>query len=187
MQWISVKSLRWMVLVIAVVFAGSGMPVFAQGTSGSLTGQVSDPTGAAVTGATVTLINLGTNYQQTETTNGSGIYLVRPVEPGNYALTIVATGFSQYRQTGIVIHANEAATQDVHLKVGAESESVNVTANAELINTSTAELGMTVNSSSVSQLPLNGRDPSTLVWLAPGVVNANLGNSYTQSGFSFPN
>ena len=86
-----------------------------------------------------------------------------------------------------MIHANEAATQDVQLKVGATGETVSVTADAELINTTTPELGMTVNQASVTQLPLNGRDPSTLVWLAPGVINANMGNSYTQSGFSFPN
>ena len=64
---------------------------------------------------------------------------------------------------------------------------MSVTADAQLINTTTPELGMTINESSVSELPLNGRDPGTLAWLAPGVINANLGNSYTQSGFSFPN
>ncbi len=187
MQLMSAKSLRLLVLVIAVALAASGVLTFAQGTSGSLTGQVSDPSGAAVVGASVTLTNLGTNYQQTETSNGSGVYLIQPVEPGNYALSIVAPGFAHYRQTGIVIHANEAATQNVLLKVGATGETISVTADAELINTTSPELGMTVNSSSVTQLPLNGRDPSTLVWLAPGVINANLGNSYTQSGFSFPN
>ncbi|HTW81771.1 MAG TPA: carboxypeptidase-like regulatory domain-containing protein [Terracidiphilus sp.] len=180
-----IRRLRTLML-FAFVFVVSAFAA-AQGTSGSLTGLVSDPTGAAVAGATVTLVNLGTNFQQTETTNGIGVYLISPVEPGNYSLKIVAAGFAEYRQTGIVINANEAATQDVKLKVGAVGQTVSVTADAELINTTTPELGMTVNESSVSQLPLNGRDPSTLVWLAPGVINANMGNSYTQSGFSFPN
>ncbi len=187
MQSISARSLRALLLMVAVTIVGFGMLAYGQGTSGSLTGQVSDPSGAAVVGATVTLTNLGTNYQQTEKSDGSGVYLIQPVEPGNYVLAIVQSGFAQYKQTGIVIHANEAATQSVHLKVGATGETVSVTADAELINTTTPELGMTVNQASVTQLPLNGRDPSTLVWLAPGVINANLGNSYTQSGFSFPN
>lgn len=185
MQWISAKSLRALVLVIAVAL-GSGVLVFAQGTSGSLTGQVSDPSGAAVVGATVTLTNLGTNYQQVENSNSAGVYLIRPVDPGNYSLDIVATGFAQYKQTGIVINANEAATQDVHLKIGAKGETVNVTADAELVNTSSAQLGMTVNENSISSLPLNGRDPSTLVLLAPGMINAQThGGEGIQSGFSF--
>ena len=187
MRSISTEILRSLLLVLVITLVGFGEVAFAQGTSGSLTGQVSDPTGAAVVGATVTLTNLGTNYQQNEKTNSIGVYLITPVEPGNYSLMITAPGFAQYMQTGIVIHANEAATQDVHLKLGATGETVSVTADAELINTTTPELGMTVNQASVTQLPLNGRDPSTLVSLAPGVINANMGNSYTQSGFSFPN
>jgi hypothetical protein len=187
MQSIRAKSLRALKLLIAGCLVGSGVFACGQGTSGSLTGQVSDSMGAAVVGATVTLTNLGTNYKQTEQSSSAGVYLIQPVEPGNYSLAITGPGFANYRQTGIVIHANEAATQNVTLKVGAVGQSVSVTADTELINTTTPELGMTVNETSVTQLPLNGRDPSTLVWLAPGVINANLGNSYTQSGFSFPN
>lgn len=174
-------------LILAMLAAGCGMRVHAQGTSGSLTGEVTDSTGASVPAATVTLTNLGTNYSQIQKTDGMGVYLLKPIEPGSYSLTISAPGFTKYVQTGIVIHANEYATQDVHLQVGATGETVSVTADAELINTTTPELGLTVNQTSVTQLPLNGRDPSNLVWLAPGVINANMGNSYTQSGFSFPN
>jgi Carboxypeptidase regulatory-like domain len=187
MQSISAKSMRALVLVMTGVLFGFGVLAYGQGTSGSLTGLISDPTGAVVAGASVTLTNLGTNYVQAVNSDATGVYLIKPVEPGNYSLRISATGFAKYVQTGIVIHANEYATQDVHLKVGTTGETISVTADAELINTTTPELGMTVNESSVSQLPLNGRDPSNLVWLAPGVINANMGNSYTQSGFSFPN
>jgi Carboxypeptidase regulatory-like domain len=187
MQAIGVKRMPSWAFAIATLLWGLHIPVFAQGTSGSLTGQVSDPTGAVVPGATVTLTNLGTNYTQTEKADSAGIYFLRPLEPGVYSLTITAPGFDKYVQTGIVIHPNQYATQDVSLKVGATGATVNVTADAELINTTTPELGLTVNQNSVTQLPLNGRDPSTLVTLAPGVINANLGNSYTQSGFSFPN
>src|ERR1700744_2942605 len=127
MQSISARSLRALLLMVAGTLVGFGMLAYGQGTSGSLTGQVSDPSGAAVVGATVTLTNLGTNYQQTEKSDSSGVYLIQPVEPGNYALAIVASGFAQYKQTGIVIHANEAATQSVNLKVGATGETVSVT------------------------------------------------------------
>ena len=86
------------------------------------------------------------------------------------------------------MNANLYATQNVHLKVAtASAETVSVTADAELINTTSAELGMTVNEQSVTELPLNGRDPSTLALLAPGMVDAGkAGVIWAQSGFSFP-
>jgi hypothetical protein len=91
-------------------------------------------------------------------------------------------------QKGIVINVNLYATQDVHLKVAtAKGETVNVTADAELINTTSAELGTTVNEFSVTELPLNGRDPSNLVLLAPGMISATAhGGEGIQGGFSFP-
>ena len=103
MQLISAKSLRALVLVILVAFVGSGVLVYGQGTSGSLTGQISDPTGAAVADATVTLKNVDTDYLQTATSNNAGVYLLKPVMPGNYTLTIAAKGFAAYVQKGIVI------------------------------------------------------------------------------------
>jgi outer membrane receptor protein involved in Fe transport len=158
-----------------------------QGTGGSLTGQVSDSTGAAVAGATVTLINIGTNYQQTAKTDGSGSYLIRPVDPGAYMLQIDAASFARYQQKGIVIHISQNVTQNVTLKVGAVGQTVSVTADAELVNTTSAELGMTVNETSVAQLPLNGRDPSSLVLLTPGTANVIMhGGEGIQTGFSFP-
>ena len=188
MQSISAKSLRALVLVIAVALVGSGLIAYGQGTAGSLTGQISDPSGAAVINATVTLKNVDTDFLQTATSNNSGVYLLKPVMPGNYTLTIAAKGFAAYVQKGIVITANLYATQDVHLKVAsAGQETVTVTADAELINVTSAELGSTVNEAAISGLPLDGRDPSSLVLLASGTVNVlNHGGEGIQTGFSFP-
>ncbi len=187
MQFIGAKCLRALLLVF-VALATCGAFVYGQGTSGSLTGLVSDPSGAVVSGATVTLTNLGTNYAHAVKTDNTGVYLIKPVDPGNYSLKINAQGFEGYVQTGIVIHANEYATQDVHLKVGATGETVSVTADAELVNTTSAELGSTVNEAAISELPLNGRDPSSLVLLAPGTDNVlQHGGEGIQTGFSFPN
>jgi hypothetical protein len=167
---------------------GSGSLVNAQGTSGSLTGQVTDPTGAAVAGATVTLTDVDTNYSQTLKTDATGVYEFKPLQPSNYTLSISAPSFAEYVQKGIVIHANLYATQNVQLTVAkAKGETVNVTADAELIDTTTPELGMTINQDSVSELPLNGRDPSTLALLSPGMVDATkAGIVWSQSGLSFP-
>ncbi|SPE26871.1 Cna B domain protein [Candidatus Sulfotelmatomonas gaucii] len=187
MQSIGAKCLRALMFVV-VALACCGVFVYGQGTSGSLTGLVSDPSGAVVSGATVTLTNLGTNFAQTVRTDNTGVYLIKPVEPGSYSMKINAQGFAGYVQTGIVINANEYATQNVHLKIGSTGETVSVTADTELINTTTAELGSTVNEAAISELPLNGRDPSSLVLLAPGTDNVlQHGGEGIQTGFSFPN
>lgn len=157
-----------------------------QGTSASLTGQVTDTMGAVIPNATVSARNMDTNLVQTGTTNGNGVYLISTLPPGKYSLSVQAKGFTRYLQTGITLSVNVASTQNVALKPGSTTETVTVASNAELINTTTPELGMTVNEESISQLPLNGRDPSTLVFLAPGVVNASYGVGYLQSSLSFP-
>ncbi len=189
MHLVNARHLRVLLAVVFAVLLGSSALSFAQGTNGSLTGQITDPSGAAIPGATVTLTNVGTNYAQSISTDSTGVYLFKLVPPGNYALTVASPGFAEYVQKGIVINANLYATQNVHLQVAtAKGETVSVTADAELINTTTAELGTTVNEYSVTQLPLNGRDPSALALLAPGMVDGvNKLGFVVQGGFSFPN
>ena len=184
-QLFSAKHLRNLLLVILV---GSGLLVYGQGTSASLTGNVTDPSGAAVPGATVTVTNIGTNLTQSVKTDSVGTYLLRPLPIGNYTLTIEAAGFARYVQKGITLTVDLAATQDVRLKVGTgKSETISVTADAELINTSSAELGTTINQAAISALPLDGHDPSSLVFLIPGSVDVQAhGGESIQTGFSFP-
>jgi hypothetical protein len=185
-RFIHAKQVRALLLVILVGLAGFA---YGQGTSASLTGNVTDPAGAAIAGAAVTVTNIDTNSTQSAKTDSVGTYLIRPLPIGNYTLTIEAAGFARYVQKGIILTVNQAATQDVRLKVGAgKSETISVTADAELINTTSAELGSTINEAAISELPLNGRDPSGLVLLAPGTVNViGHGGEGVQTGFSFPN
>ena len=180
--------LRALVIVAMVGAFGFATASHAQSTYGSLTGQVTDPTGAALADASATLTDVGTSYSQTANTDSTGVYQFKLVSPGAYSLTISARGFAEYVQTGIVINANQYATQNVAMKVAtAQGQVVDVTADTELINTTTPELGMTVNSQSVTDLPLINRDPSTLALLAPGMVDAaKAGVVWAQSGFSFP-
>src|SRR5580692_5043552 len=179
-------------LILALVFLGGGA-AFGQGTSASLTGQVVDNSGSVVPGATVTATNTDTGLAQTATTNGEGIYLIAPLPPGHYKLTVEARGFERYVQTGVELSVNVNSTQNVALKTGSVQETVTVFENAELINTTTPELGTTVNEAAITQLPLNGRDPSSLVLLAPGTVGVVGGGGSgfggqpgVQAGFSFP-
>jgi hypothetical protein len=187
-QLINAKHVRALLLIILVGLAGSGLLAYGQGTSASLTGQVTDPAGAAVAGATVTVTNTGTGLTQSVKTDSVGTYLVRLLPIGNYSLAIETAGFDRYLQTGIELTANLAATQDVRMKVGSgKTETISVTADAELINTSSAELGTTVGEAAISELPLDGRDPSMLVLLAPGTANVKQrGGEGIQSGFSLP-
>ena len=175
-------SINRLMLVSVLMLCYGGTLAFGQGTSASLTGQITDATGAAVTGATVTAKNTGTNLAHTTTSNAVGVYTIAPLPPGNYTLTVEAKGFARYVQQGIVLGVDISATQDVSLKTGSTQETVTVIENAELINTTTAELGTTVNEAAISQLPLNGRDPSSLVFLAPGTTNVIGGTGGGQGG-----
>ena len=188
MGFVKGKNVRAVLLIILVGLVGSGFLVYGQGTSASLTGQITDPSGAAVAGAVVTVTNIDTNFAPSVKTDGAGNYLVRPLPIGNYTLAIDAAGFARYVQKGIVLTVGLAATQDVRLTVAAgKAETIAVTADAELINTTSAELGSTVNEAFISALPLDGHDPSSLVFLIPGSVNVqSAGGETIQTGFSFP-
>src|ERR1700690_950389 len=184
---------RLLLVSILVMLCLCGTTALGQGTSASLTGQVTDSSGAVVPGVTVSAKSTDTNLVQTATSDGEGIYLISPLRPGHYTLIVEGKGFERYVQNGIELFANLAATQNVALKTGSVQETVTVVENAEMINTTTPELGTTVNEAAVSQLPLNGRDPSSLVFLAPGTVSV-VGNGGSgmggqpgvQAGFSFP-
>src|ERR1700678_3588254 len=173
-------------LILVLLLGGS--TALGQGTSASLTGQVTDNSGATVPGATLTATNTDTSLAQTVTTNGEGIYLIAPLPPGHYKLTVEVRGFERYVQTGIELSVDVNSTQNVVLKTGSGQETGTGFENAELINTTTPELGTTVNEAAVTQLPLNGRDPSSLVFLAPGTTSvlAGGGQPGIQAGFSFP-
>ncbi len=123
MQRISAKNLRALMLAIAVCVFTAALS-WGQGTSGSLTGLVTDPTGAVVPQASVVLTNTGTNYTQAVKTDATGVYLLKPVEPAGYSLKIEASGFAKYVQTGIEIHASQNVTQNVTLKVGSVGQTV---------------------------------------------------------------
>jgi hypothetical protein len=159
----------------------------AQTTSATLTGTITDPSGAAIPAAHLVVHNIGTGADRMIDSNGSGEYTLTSLPPGEYTLNVTRDGFSSYQQKGIVLTVSEQATANVVLPVGATTNTITVTANASVIDTTTAEISNIVNEHAISQLPLNGRDPSSLVLLSPGTTNVlNTGGGYLQSGFSFP-
>jgi hypothetical protein len=154
----------------------------AQVTNASLTGAVTDANGAVLPGVLIHVQNTATNAIQTVETNTSGVYLVAPLNPGPYSVSVEKSGFNKVVQTGITLTVGQAATLNFTLNVGDVKEVVTVTADAELINTTNAEIGTTVGQEAVKELPLNGRNPSTLVLLSAGVVNVLNTGGGTQQG-----
>jgi hypothetical protein len=160
---------------------------YSQTVGATLNGQVTDASGAVVPGAEVSARNVDTNLAVTVHSDAQGLYLISPLPPGRYAVTVIQQGFEKYVQTGIVLTVNQAGTlEPIRLVVGGVQQTVSVSSNAEIINTSSAEISTLVNEHAVTQLPINGRDPSTLVFLAPGASNVkNDAGSYI-TGPVFP-
>jgi outer membrane receptor protein involved in Fe transport len=175
------------ILLVAVLLpAGMG---FAQSTtSARLTGAVTDPTGAAIPHVKVTAKNVGTDLTVSTESDASGAYAFNSLPVGQYEVTASGTGFSSLVETGITLGVSQNVTLNLPLKIGGSSDSVTVEGGADLINTTTAELGQTVDEATIKDLPLNGRDPGMLVFLSAGVTNElNSQASTLQSTNSFPN
>ena len=147
------------------------LPLSAQFTTASLAGTITDATGAVVPDALVTISNVDTGLTVTVTTEPNGAYLFSSLLIGNYELTVEKTGFSTYVQAGITLTVNQAASQNIGLQVGQVTEQVTVEAEAELIVTRTATTGQLVDQKRIVELPLNGRRPERLMYLAAGTVD----------------
>jgi hypothetical protein len=163
-------------------------PAIGQSNSASLNGTVVDNSGAIVAGAQVTVRNTDTDLTQAVLTNASGNYGVPPLPAGPYTVTVERDGFREIVQNGIILTVNQVATLNFTLQVGSPHETVTVTANEELINQTTASLSTEIDEQAIKDLPLNGRDPSSLVLLAPGMTNVlNTSEGWLQGTDSFPN
>jgi Carboxypeptidase regulatory-like domain len=143
----------------------------AQTTAARLTGTVTDSTGAAIPNAKVSAKNLGTNFTQVVNADGAGQYSLPSLPPGSYLLSTEAEGFQRRVQSGIMLTVGQNATLNIVLQPGSTGETVTVTGGAGLINATSAEISQVINENSVKELPLNGRDPSSLVFLTTGVTN----------------
>lgn len=144
--------------------------VSAQTGTTSLRGTVLDKSGAAVTDATVTLTETALGVQRQVQTNGAGEYEFRSLPPGAYSLVIEKSGFRRYDQKRIELLVNNPATMNATLEVGAATETVEVSAQAETLNTTDASLGIAFGENQVKDLPMEGRNVPDLLSLQPGVA-----------------
>ncbi len=177
-----------LVLALGVIFS-TCMSVQGQSAYGSLTGSVSDATGAAVVGAEVTLTNIGTGEKRTQPTGADGLYSFVNLIPGNYRIDIEQKGFKHFTQQNVVVQVNQASRIDASLTVGQVSELVEVTAETSLLQPETSSLGQVVESRKANELPLNGRNIFNLITISPAAVaqGGSGGTPVGQNPFSWGN
>ena len=169
MSTASMKSAwRWMgVFILALVCAVTART---QAISGSIRGTVTDGTGAVVTGAKITVTSAETGLQRSVTSNAEGAYVLLELPVGHYRLETEAAGFKKYLQDGISLDVNQQATVAIRLAVGTATQQIEVTSNAQMIETTSTNLGQTVGEREILDLPLNGRNFTQLGLLQTGVV-----------------
>ena len=152
----------------SLIFLALSAPLFGQVAGGAIQGIVSDPSGAALTGAQVTVTEIATGVSRTVSTNSAGLYAVANLQPSIYSATITARGFSRENAESLPLTVGTSLTVNFALKIGAPSEQVEVRDTAANIDLVTSNLSEVVDSNTIRELPLNGRDWSQLITLQPG-------------------
>ena len=160
----------WLVLAIPCFLILLCPVLWAQLYTGTVTGLVTDPSGAIVPGAQVQLVDEQKGFVYSATSDATGSYLFRSVPPGNYKLNVAATGFKTETRSGIILEVNHNLTVNFSLQVGATSQSVEVTGQAPVLDAQDAVTGQVVDRKYMNDLPLIGRSISNLAFLTPGVT-----------------
>ncbi|HKT12559.1 MAG TPA: TonB-dependent receptor [Terriglobia bacterium] len=169
------------ILLPLAALAFLAVPLQAQLYSGSVTGVISDPSGAVIPGAKVELTDITKGYNFNVTSDATGRYILRNIPPSNYKLTVEATGFKTSTRTDIVLDVNQNATVNFSLELGTTTQTVEVTGAPPLMSTQDATTGQEVNRTYINDLPLVGRGVFDLAFLAPG-VNPAAGRAFGDSG-----
>ncbi len=159
----------------------------AQRYLGSIQGEISDPAGAKVVGATVVAEEALTHYKVQGTSNNSGVYTFPALNPGTYTVTVTAPTFKAESVSGVVITAGQMQNVDVKMTLGTSTESVEVLAENTLLDTSSPNISTTLSTEEVTDLPNNGRNPFVLATLAAGVINGGSGGYFQGKSSQFTN
>jgi Carboxypeptidase regulatory-like domain len=163
--------------ILSLVFAFA-VPLFPQTTMGRILGSVSDQSGAAVAGAKIVITDVQRGTNRTVSTDGSGNYVAPELQPGVYKVRAEATGFKTVERENIEVEVAQDLRVDITLTPGRVSETVVVTEEVPLVNSTSSTLGGTLSNAEINDLPLNGRNYENLLQLRPGVMR------YPGGGFS---
>ena len=170
------------IAVVALLTVACGGAVWSQTVQGVITGTVTDPTGAVVPNAAVTITNVGTNISQSTTTGSDGAYRFPLVPPGTYTLQVKAANFAEVRASGVVVEASQTVPFSVKLELARSSQVIEVTSQAPLVQTASSDLGFQIDSSTIQHAALVDRDVfDVLPFMAPS-VSMGLDMSPTSGG-----
>ncbi len=172
-----VRSGLFIALLIAAV-----LPLSAQLDNGNITGRVTDPSGAVVIGAQVTVTNVQTNFENVTQTNADGMYRVQSLRPGSYRVVITAAGFKRTVRENIELRAGDTMGINLVLEVGGVNESVSVTAEIPLLETETSSTGQVVAGDYFYSLPNFQRNVKGILYFTPGLTYAGLNWTGSMSG-----
>jgi hypothetical protein len=165
------RTVQWCLLITLVIcFA---LPLAAQKVTGTIRGLVTDPSGAVVANATVTVTRTSTGEARNATTNTQGEYVVTDLQPGTYDVNVKAANFKEFISKGVELFVSSTTTVNAALALGNATEQVTVEANTVQVETTTGAVGNVVEGHEVRELPLNGRSFVQLTQLMPGVVPAS--------------
>ena len=156
-------------LLLGLLLVASSMPAFAQQTTGNISGRALDPQGGAMPGVSVTAKSPQTGFTRAAVTDAEGVYRLSALPVGSYDLTVELQGFSTMERKGIVVNVGQTLELDFDLKVAQLSESVTVTGETPLLETSSSSVGGVVDVQNIESLPLNGRQFANLALTIPGV------------------
>lgn len=174
MNYVSVRRFILFFALVSLFCIGTARP---QTGTTSLRGTITDKTGGAIAGTKVTIKNVALNIERSAITGNNGQYEFLVLPPGTYELTVQKQDFQRYVQPNLELLVNTPVTQDVVLQVGSSTETVEVAAQAETLNTTDASLGIAFNEDRVKQLPIESRNVAELLSLQAGV--AYIGNRET--------
>src|SRR6266699_4785908 len=160
------------ILVIAAISIWGTCQAYAQVAGATLTGTVKDSSGAVIPNAQVLISEVATGVTRTVSPVAAGLYTAPNLLPGTYDVRVSATGFSTQLQKGITLTVGAQQVLDFTMKVGQMTQTVEVTTEAPTVELTSSELGATVNSTTLRELPLNGRSWTDLATLQPGVYSA---------------
>src|SRR5216684_6492456 len=168
------------IYTLAYILFALTLPLHAQTTNGSIQGTVTDPSGAAIGGASVTGRNMDTGLTITTVTTDAGLYSLANLPPGRYAVTVEEPSLKKYSREGVTVQTGATVALDVQMQLGAVSENVTVIADASQLQTATSDIGSTVQRTLVANLPLEVagtiRNPVQFITLVPGFVG-KVGNN----------
>jgi hypothetical protein len=169
------------IISLSLFILSGSQQLFSQGNAGRILGSVTDQTGGAVVGATVTILDTSRNVTRTLTTDSAGEYNAPNLLPGTYTVSAAVQGFKTAVRSGLTLEVYQDMRVDLTLQPGEQSEKVTVTGETPLVETTNAELGGTIQNVIINDLPLNGRNFENLLSLRPGVTIYPGGGGWTQS------